>query len=374
MRGLVIALPECMTSDSKHKSHREARSVAEQQLTACVCLDSDLRVTYMNTAAEMMFSIGAKKAAEMPFLQLIHVPEQIAERLQEVLQHDRRFTKRAVSLLKPGQDEPIVVDCTISPYQSEILSAKGLLLEFHSVDHQVKIARENAMLSQQEIARSLLRGLAHEIKNPLGGLRGAAQLLSRELKTDEEKEYTDIIIREADRLHALIDRMLGPNQRPKVCAVNIHEVLEYVRKLTLAEASPSVTIHADYDPSIPTFEADRDHFVQVFLNITRNAVQALDGRGHITYRTRVKRYITIGRRLHKLVGIFEIIDDGPGIPEDIVESIFYPMITGRPDGTGLGLSIAQSLINQQGGLIECESVPGRTVFKILIPLEVHDDG
>lgn len=363
-----------MTSDPRHECQCEARSVAEQQLTACVCLDTDLRVTYMNPAAEMLFAIGAKKAAAAPFLQIIHVPEQISSRLDQVLKYDRRFTKRAVSLLKPGHDEPIVVDCTISPYQSEWQEKKGLLIEFHSVDHQVKIARENAMLSQQEIARSLLRGLAHEIKNPLGGLRGAAQLLARELDSDEQKEYTDIIIREADRLHALIDRMLGPNQRPKVSAVNIHEVLEYVRKLTLAEASASISITADYDPSIPSFQADRDHFVQVFLNITRNAVQALNGKGHITYRTRVKRYITIGRRLHKLVGIFEIIDNGPGIPEDIVDSIFYPMITGRADGTGLGLSIAQSLINQQGGLIECESVPGRTVFKILVPLEVHDDG
>ncbi|MDO6461332.1 nitrogen regulation protein NR(II) [Granulosicoccaceae sp. 1_MG-2023] len=361
-----------MTSDHLHPCHCEARSVAEQQLTACVCLDTELRVTYMNPAAEMLFAIGAKKAATIPFAQIVQIPEIIQDRLDDVLRHERRFTKRAVSLSKPGHEEPIVVDCTISPYISEN-EKHGLLLEFHSVDQQIRIARENAMLSQQEISRSLLRGLAHEIKNPLGGLRGAAQLLARELDSDE-REYTDIIIREADRLHALIDRMLGPNQRPKLSAVNIHEVLEYVRKLTLAEASPSINITADYDPSIPSFQADRDHFVQVFLNITRNAVQALDGKGNITYRTRVKRYITIGRKLHKLVGIFQIIDDGPGIPPDILDSIFYPMITGRADGTGLGLSIAQSLINQQGGLIECESVPGRTAFKILVPLEVHDDG
>ncbi len=346
----------------------DALAVQEQQLTALISLDHNLRVTYMNPAAEILFSVGARKANGIPILSIVSLPTSLVSRMNDVLALERPYSEREVTIKRSGQADPTVVDCNISHFLPQNGSA-GLLLEIHSINQQVRIARENAMLSQQEISRTLLRGLAHEIKNPLGGIRGAAQLLGRELCSEGLHEYTDIIIREADRLHELIDRMLGPHTLPIMEQVNIHEVMEYVRMLIKAEAPGTITLNSDYDPSIPAFSADRDHLVQVVLNITRNALQALNGSGTIEFKTRVARYVTIGSKLHKLVGLFEIIDDGPGVPAELQESIFYPMITGRADGTGLGLSIAQSLVNQQNGIIECKSTPKNTVFTIIIPLE-----
>ena len=215
----------------------------------------------------------------------------------------------------------------------------------------------------------MVRGLAHEIKNPLGGLRGAAQLLEREIDEASLKEYTQIIIGEADRLQNLLNRMLGPNDVPDIQSTNIHTVLERVRELVQAEAGESLQVQQDYDPSLPELQADPELLVQAVLNIVRNAAQALEGKGDITLRTRVKRQFNIGVRKHRLVAVIDIIDNGPGIESDLQEKIFYPMITTRDEGTGLGLSIAQSLISRHQGLIECYSQPGNTVFTILLPLE-----
>lgn len=350
-----------------NQSSCEEQSIQDQLTTAVLCLDNNLCIRYMNTAAEVLFTLSSRKSIGSTLSSLVPIPESLITGLQKTIESEYHFTDREVLLDRPGKDS-LLVDCTISPYHSEA-NPHGLLLEINNVDQQLRIAREKALLNQQEISRSLLRGLAHEIKNPLGGLRGAAQLLEKELPNKELKDYTDIIIREADRLHKLIDRMLGPHRRPKQSAVNVHEVLEYVRKISQADASTDINFTLDYDPSIPQFPADRDHLVQVFLNITGNAITALGAKGNITYRTRISRYFTIGSKIHRLVGIFQVIDDGPGIPPEIQNSVFYPMITGRHDGTGLGLSIAQSLITQSGGLIECSSQPGHTIFSILIPLE-----
>jgi two-component system nitrogen regulation sensor histidine kinase GlnL len=215
--------------------------------------------------------------------------------------------------------------------------------------------------------------LAHEIKNPLGGLRGAAQLLDLELHDPELKEYTQIIIAESDRLQGLMDKMLGPNKLPNKKALNIHEVLERVRQLVQAESSGSLTIRNDYDPSIPDIHADKDQLIQAFLNIAKNAVQAMEGKGNIIFKTRIHRQMSIGRKRYKLAVKCDIIDNGPGIDADMMSQIFYPMITGRAEGTGLGLSIAQALINQHNGLIECNSEPGNTVFSIFLPMEAGND-
>jgi len=215
----------------------------------------------------------------------------------------------------------------------------------------------------------LVRGLAHEVKNPLGGIRGAAQLLERELRCESLTEYTAIIVREADRLRKLVDRLLGPNNLPKQCEVNVHEVLEQVRSLTEAEAGSGVVFIRDYDPSIPAMVADPDQLVQALLNIVRNAAQAVEGKGAVTLRTRIQRQLTIGQRLNRLVVCVDVVDNGPGIPSDMLERMFMPMITDRPTGTGLGLSIAQNLIHQHKGMIECTSRPGETLFRILLPLE-----
>jgi len=215
----------------------------------------------------------------------------------------------------------------------------------------------------------MARALAHEIKNPLGGLRGAAQLLDQELQDPELREYTQIIIAESDRLQDLMDKMLGPNKPAQKTLLNIHEVLERVRQLVLVEANKNIQLKTDYDPSIPDLYADKNQLIQALLNIVRNAVQAIQTEGEILLKTRIRRHMTIGRKRFKLTIKIDIIDSGPGIKPELMDQIFYPMITSRAEGTGLGLSIAQSLINQHSGLIECESEPGRTVFSIYLPLE-----
>jgi two-component system nitrogen regulation sensor histidine kinase GlnL len=366
LRGLFIALIEAMKT--MNIGELDSSSILEQQTTAIVCLDPQLRIVYMNTAAEILFSVTARKTIGQDIHSSLFTAEKLDEQLRDVLHNERTYTEREVSLWRPGLENPPTVDLTIS---AVLLKAQqhGLMIELQHIDQQVRLARGNSMLSRQAFSRDLLRGLAHEIKNPLGGLRGAAQLLEKELADPSLHEYTDIIIREADRLHSLIDRMLGPNSRPKPACVNIHEILQYVRKITEAEAPSGVQIYSDYDPSIPDFNVDRDHFVQVFLNLIGNALNALNGQGNIVLRTRIQRYLTIGNKLHRLVGCFEIKDDGPGIPDNIKDSLFYPMISGRPEGTGLGLSIAQTLVNQHGGLIEHHSKPGSTVFTVLIPLD-----
>jgi two-component system nitrogen regulation sensor histidine kinase GlnL len=214
-----------------------------------------------------------------------------------------------------------------------------------------------------------MRGLAHEIKNPLGGLRGAAQLLEKQLDSEELKEYTNVIISEADRLQTLLNRILGPNRMPEKVLVNIHEVLERVRSLVSVEVGDGIKLVRDYDPSIPEVMADPDQLVQALLNIIRNACQALNGEGEVKLRTRVERKFNIGQNSHNLVARINIEDSGPGIPKEMIDKIFFPMVTGRAEGTGLGLSISQSLIEQHGGLIECQSEPGHTVFSIFLPIE-----
>jgi len=224
-----------------------------------------------------------------------------------------------------------------------------------------------------------LRGLAHEVKNPLGGLRGAAQLLERELPDPALREYTQVIIGEADRLQQLVDNILGPNRIPDRTLVNVHEILEHVRKLVAAEAGTDITLLTDYDPSIPEGYMDRNQIVQAVLNIVRNAVQAVGTQGEVILRTRTESHVLIGDVTHKLVALIEVIDNGSGIPPDMLEQIFYPMVTTRASGSGLGLSISQSIISHHGGLIRCQSSPGVTTFRISLPIQeqltpIHRDG
>ncbi|MDQ2694391.1 MAG: nitrogen regulation protein NR(II), partial [Pseudomonadota bacterium] len=294
----------------------------------------------------------------------------LVDGMRRCLKSGHPYTERELHLTLPGE-HAITVDCTVSPIveQDQVVE---LLVEVRQVDRQLRISREETLLAQHNTARALVRNLAHEIKNPLGGLRGAAQLLEREFTDDTLKEYTRIIIGEADRLRNLVDRMLGPTQPPAYLQVNIHEVLERVRTLVLAEIGDGIQIERDYDPSIPPLTGDAEQLIQAVLNVVRNAVQALDRHGLITLRTRIHRQCSIGPRRHKLVVRLDVIDNGPGIPDEIREKIFYPMITGRADGTGLGLSIAQNLVNQHGGLIECTSRPGETTFTLLLPLEKAD--
>jgi two-component system nitrogen regulation sensor histidine kinase GlnL len=343
----------------------------ENLATGVIVIDHELRLVYMNTAAEMLLAVSIRQAGRMHFQDLAGCSEALLDGMRRCLDSGHPYTEREQQLVLVDRST-ITVNCTVSPLPGQDLQ-QTLLIELRQVDQQLRINREEQLLSQSQTSRALVRNLAHEIKNPLGGLRGAAQLLEQELSDAGLKEYTGIIIGEADRLRGLVDRMLGPNKPPLYRDVNIHEVLERVRTLVLAESAYSLHIRQDYDPSIPLLKGDADQLIQALLNIVRNAVQALSGQGTITLRTRVQRQCTIGLKRFKLVVRIEVIDDGPGIPKALLEDIFFPTISGRAQGTGLGLSIAQSLVNQHGGLIECVSRPGETVFTLLLPLEKADD-
>jgi two-component system nitrogen regulation sensor histidine kinase GlnL len=252
----------------------------------------------------------------------------------------------------------------------------ALLLEFRHIDQQLKIAREERLLEQQQANRELIRSLAHEIKNPLGGIRGAAQLLERELDRPPLIEYTQVIIGEADRLQSLVNRLLTPHRLPSYRRTNIHEILVRVTGVVQAEFR-QVAVLADFDTSLPEFEADPEQLTQAALNIVRNAAQALAGttaNPQIRLVTRVARYVTLAKRRYRLALALSIEDNGPGIPDTIRDRIFYPLVSGREGGTGLGLTLAQTFIAQHNGTIECESAPGRTVFTILLPLEIGRAG
>ena len=335
--------------------------------TTVLAFDRNLRLLFINPAGENLLAVSRKQAEGMPLNQLIPFATVLAEKLEDALRQGHMFTEYQTTLPISATRE-IAVDYTVTPF-GDTADARCLLLEMINIDRHVQITREEHRLSQYEISREVVRGLAHEIKNPLGGLRGAAQLLETELPDPALKEYTDVIISEADRLQTLLNRMLGPNTLPHKEPINIHQVLEHVRTLVLAENEDTLDIVRDYDPSVPMLHADADQMVQVVLNITRNAAQALNSEGTITFYTRAERYITIGGKRHKLALRLEIRDNGPGIPEDMIEKIFYPMVSMHAKGSGLGLAIAQSLLHQHGGVIECRSEPGNTVFSIILPLE-----
>jgi two-component system nitrogen regulation sensor histidine kinase GlnL len=327
---------------------------------------------YLNPAAEMLFEVSARHMVGQHALSLLPCPDgQVEARLKVALESRQPFTERELNVVA-ADGRTKTVNCTILPLH-HFDADDQVLIELTQVDRQLRITREEHLLSQHHAAQALIRGLAHEIKNPLGGLRGAAQLLEHELPDPSLREYTRIIIDEADRLQDLVNRMIGPSQLPRRGRVNVHNILEHVRGLILAESPAGPKVLRDYDPSIPGFMADQDRLIQAFLNLARNAAAAAGVDGHVELRTRVLRQFTIGNRRHRLVLQAQIRDDGPGIPRDIEDRIFFPMISGRQGGTGLGLPIAQELIHQHGGLIECESQPGDTRFFVYLPLETDHD-
>ncbi len=340
--------------------------------TAVLLFTERLRLVNMNPAAEALLAMSAKQVRGLHVSRLFPTTGLCAGTLSRALQGESGITEREMRLHVGASGTPVVVDCTVTSLR-EIGQPPTVLVELVRQDRHSHITREEHLLSQNALTRGLLRRLAHEIRNPLGGLRGAAQLLSREVDDVALKEYTTIIIREADRLQNLMDRMLGPRTLPRMRLVSVHEITERVCALLEAEAPPGVSIVRDYDPSIPDVYADPDLLIQATLNVARNAVQALGMQGNAIVRTRIHRRLTIGHQRHRRVVRIDIIDDGPGVPEALRETLFCPMVTGRTGGTGLGLSIAQSLVNQHGGLIEYSSGPGLTTFSILLPGKKNDD-
>jgi two-component system, NtrC family, nitrogen regulation sensor histidine kinase GlnL len=338
-------------------------SVLELLSTAVLMLDENLHVTYANPAAETLLAHGLKHliGAELP--RILPGNSAFMQRLRQALDSEGGIIDNDIELDIGG--ERLRLSCVISPVDA---GEAQLVVELREVEQQLKIAREAKMLEQQEVNRELIRNLAHEIKNPLGGIRGAAQLLERELGEAELREFTQVIVKETDRLQALMNRLLTPNRLPRVAALNVHEVMERVRTLLTAEFPDGLAVRRDYDTSLPELRGDKEQLIQAVLNVARNAAQATGGRGEIRFITRIARQVTIARLRYRLAVAISVEDDGPGVPAELAERIFYPLVSGREGGTGLGLSLAQTFVSQHGGVIEFESVPGRTSFTILIPV------
>jgi two-component system, NtrC family, nitrogen regulation sensor histidine kinase GlnL len=328
--------------------------------TAVVALDERLVVRYANPAAENLLATGAKTLTGQPFLVLFAEKEALASSLNEARSTHWDYAAQSVTYTRAGR-EPLPLSCVVTRIDSPGLA---LLAELRPIEQQLRFAREERLFSEQQANRELIRNLAHEIKNPLGGLRGSAQLLERELDKPELREYTQVIIREADRLQNLMDRMLTPHRAPRIEPMSVHEVLERVRSLIRGEFG--VEIERDYDPSLPELLGDREQLIQAVLNIARNAAQA--GGENVLFRTRAVRQATIMRQRYRLALELQVLDDGPGVPEEIRDRIFNPLVSGREGGTGLGLSLAQTFVQYHQGVIEFESRPGRTIFRILLPL------
>jgi two-component system nitrogen regulation sensor histidine kinase GlnL len=341
--------------------------------TGIIALDSNLRVTALNAAGQALLETSDTRCIGHHASTLTLNSGEWLNTLQQVLSSNSVHTTRSVPLTLPSGQE-IHVDVIITPI-TDNEGSLHLLVELMAVDRLLKINRDENLLHAQETSRAVIRGLAHEIKNPLAGVRGAAQLLAKELPNENLAEYTRVIIREADRLRDLVDRLLGPNRQLNPEPLNIHEILEHVRNLITAESDNRVTICRDYDPSLPEFSCDRAQLIQAVLNIMRNALQAATNpdQCEITLGSRSQRQFTVGTKLHRLVCRVDIIDNGPGIPIDILPAVFAPMVTGRADGTGLGLSIAQSIIHLHGGVLECDSCPPETRFTFYLPMDKPHD-
>lgn len=340
----------------------DAGQILNSLINSILLLDDSLAVHYANPAAQQLLAQSSRKLFGTPLPDLLGYFSLNVSLMRESLRAGQGFTDNEVTLVVDGRAH-------ILSLTAQALPEGYILVELAPMDNQRRLSQEQLQHAQQVAARDLVRGLAHEIKNPLGGLRGAAQLLEREIDDDGIREYTTVIIREADRLQNLVDNLLGPRRPPNKRMLNVHEPLEHVRALIEADLAAGITLERDYDPSIPEIGADREQLIQTFFNLIGNAITALETAGHILLRTRTQRLFTIGGIKHRLVARIDIIDDGPGIARDLLPRIFLPMVSSRAEGSGMGLPIAQYLIHLHAGQIECESRPGRTVFSVFLPME-----
>jgi two-component system nitrogen regulation sensor histidine kinase GlnL len=341
----------------------------EYLATAVILLDKARRVVHANPAAEVLFAVSARQIRGLPLAQAFPASDTLHAAVDNAIDQLIPFREHEF-LITPSRQHSLAVTCTLTPVD---IGPASLILEFQQMDQQLRIAREERMLIQQQANAELLRNLAHEIRNPLGGLRGAAQLLEHELPQVHLREYTQVIIKESDRLQSLMDRLLMPHRAPKYAPTNIHEVLERVRSLLLAEFPRNISVQRDYDTSLPEFIGDREKLIQAVLNIARNAAQAMQEAAtpdaRIVLRTRVARQVTLAKKRYRVAIRLQIIDNGPGIPADIRDRIFYPLVSGREGGSGFGLTLAQAFVTQHRGMLECESEAGNTCFTVLLPVE-----
>jgi len=341
--------------------------------TAVILLTADGTIQYLNAAAQDLLAVGASVARGRALAEFLQPDDPLIALVRRAAQTGDALASRECELhaVARGSDPHLVVYCKITPIAEQ--GRPCLLLELSDLTHLQRVSRDNALLAQLGGSRLMARQLAHEIRNPLGGLRGAAQLLERELPSEELREYTRVIIGEADRLRNLVDGLLGPSRAPRREAANVHELLDHVFHLVRGEAPDGIAIVRDYDPSLPNLWLDRDQIIQVMLNLARNAVQVMATSGQLTLRTRALTGVTIGEKRHRVVASIQFEDNGPGVPPELRETLFYPLVTARPGGSGLGLAVAQDLATRHGGLIEYESRPGRTVFTLLLPIEAADE-
>lgn len=329
-----------------------------------------MRVVFANPAAEALLALSRRSLSQMTWNDVFANGEVLTSTMADLIANHFQATRLDLVLERTAQ-EPLHTHVIVAAPES---APDFVIVELIENEQKIKNEREERIIDQALMNKQLIRNLAHEIKNPLGGIRGAAQLLEFELDQRELREYTQVIIKESDRLQTLVDRLLEPHRHPYIATdVNIHEVCERVRSVVLAEFPQGLSIERDYDVSLPDFRGDKEQLIQALLNIVRNGAEALReqiarGDARIELRTRVARKITIAKRLHKLALELHVIDNGPGIPADIRDRIFYPLVSGREGGSGLGLTLAQSFVQRHDGLIECESRPGRTDFRILLPL------
>ncbi|HTP94868.1 MAG TPA: nitrogen regulation protein NR(II) [Burkholderiales bacterium] len=335
-----------------------------------VLVDEQLCVRHVNPAAENLFEVSATNVIGHTLSEMFEDASRLSAACGNALAHACSYVEHDLLLATNGRSGQHL-SCIASPVEDGAL--RGLLLEFRDIDQQLRIAREERMLDQSQANRELIRNLAHEIRNPLGGIRGAAQLLERELPKRKLHEYTQVIMKEADRLQSLMDRLLTPHRLPQPMRINIHEVLDRVRSVIAAEMPRSLAIKRDYDVSLPPIEIDPEQIIQALLNIARNAAQALQGSGEIILRTRIARNVPLAKKRRRHALLIQIIDDGPGIPPELRDKVFHPLVSGREGGSGLGLPLAQTFISQHNGSIEFDSQPGRTCFSILLPVSRSAD-
>ncbi len=365
------ALPAAL-GGSRPADPATAYAAFDHLATMVAVVTPDGRCVFANASFENVLGLSRRSVQRGPVFQWFVESDMLRDTVAAVARNEFSTSRLEAQLRRPGPagGDALPVHAIIN----QMDGTPHVLVELVEIEAQTRQDREERALGQAQATKELIRNLAHEIKNPLGGIRGAAQLLEMEGHSRTLTEYTQVIIHEADRLQALVDRLLAPHRKPHVVSdVNIHEVCERVRSLILAEFPRGLAVERDYDVSIPDFRGDREQLIQAVLNIAHNAAQALaermaGGDARITLRTRIARQVTIGKQRYRLALELHIEDNGPGVPESIRDRIFYPLVTGREGGSGLGLTLAQTFVQQHQGTIECESEPGRTVFKIVIPL------
>ena len=338
--------------------------------TPIAVIEGEGRISFVNAALEDVMGMSRRSLTGAYLPDFFSDPQPLKHALMGAQSNEFAALRYEAMLKRLHHGDSLPVHMIVAPSDR----ADEVIIELLPVEQQTRQEREERLLEQAQANKELIRNLAHEIKNPLGGIRGSAQLLEMELDSKDLTEYTQVIIHEADRLQTLVDRLLAPHRRPHVVGdVNIHEVCERVRSLILAEFPKGLKVVRDYDTSIPEFRGDREQLIQTVLNISHNAAQALaeriaQGDAQIAFKSRILRQVTFGKQRYRLALELHVIDNGPGVPDSIKDRIFFPLISGREGGSGLGLTLAQTFVQQHQGLIECDSEPGRTDFKLLIPL------